>query len=57
MGARPKGGGPKIPRFFFSPTGNFILSSLSGGSSRGIAAAVQGHNPPQMRVSVGVIFV
>ena len=30
MGAR-RGGGPKISRFFFSPTGNFILSSLSGG--------------------------
>ena len=45
LGARrvggPKGGGDegwgaKISRFFFSPAGNFILSSLSGGSSRGI---------------------
>ena len=26
-----KGGGPKISLFFFSPTGKFILSSLSGG--------------------------
>ena len=33
----PSAGRPKISLFFFfSPAGNFILSSLSGGSSRGI---------------------
>ena len=31
---RPSPGPPKISLFFFSPAGNFILSSLSGGSSR-----------------------
>ena len=36
--------------FSTSPAENFILSSLSGGSSRGIVAAVQGHGPPKMRL-------
>ena len=36
-GGGSKGGGPKFRAFFsLSPTGNFILSSLSGGSSREI---------------------
>ena len=56
LGAR-RGWGPKISRFFFSlpPEVSFFLLSL-GGSSRGIVAAVQGHGPPKMRVSVGVIL-
>ena len=42
-------GGPKFRAFFFpSPAANFIHF--------GIAAAVQGHGPPKMRVSVGVMF-
>ena len=32
----PEGWGPKFRAFFLAPAGNFILSSLSGGSSRGI---------------------
>ena len=36
--------------FFPSPAANFILSSLSGGSSRGIVAAVRGHGPPTVCV-------
>ena len=39
------------------PEISFFLLSLGGrGSSRGIVAAVQGHGPPKMRVSVGVIL-
>ena len=45
---------------FFSlpPEISFFLLSLGegGGSSRGIVAAVQGHGPPKMRVSFGIIL-
>ena len=45
LGAR-RVGGPKISLFFFlSPTGNFILPSLSGGSSRGILVVFEGRDP------------
>ena len=53
VGARRGGGpegwgpGPKFRAFFVSPARNFILSSLSGGSSRGIVAAVQGMPHPK----------
>ena len=45
-----KGGRPESFALFFfpSPAANFIHF--------GIAAAVQGHGPPKMRVSVGVMF-
>ena len=49
-------GGPKFRASFSLSRGNFILSFLSEGSSRGIVAVVQGHGPPKMRVSVGVIL-
>ena len=38
----PAGWGPKFSLFFFfSPAGNFILSSLSGRSSRGILVVLE----------------
>ena len=45
----PEDGEPKISRFFPSPVGNFVLSSLSGGLFRGIVAAVQFHGSQSAR--------
>ena len=44
-----------VPLFSLSRR-KFILSLGERGSSRGIVAAVQGHGPPKMRVSVGVML-
>ena len=42
----PKGGGPKISRFFFpSPATVFILSSLSWGSFCGILVVFEAPGP------------
>ena len=53
---RPSPGPPKISLFFSpSPAAKFVLFFPLWVSSRWIVAAVQGHDPPKMRVSVGVI--
>ena len=43
-------GGPKFRAFFLSPAGNFILSSLSGGSSRGILVVFEALGRSNVRV-------
>ena len=40
-----RGGAPKFRSFFLSPAGNFILSSLSGGFSRGIVVVFEAQEP------------
>ena len=46
----PKGGGPKISRFFFFLSTFFFLSSLSWGSSRGILVVFVAPGPSNVHV-------
>ena len=52
-GLGPEGRAQNFALFFLSPAGNFILSSLSGGSSRGILAVFEA--PGRSNVHVGVL--
>ena len=50
-------GGPKFRSFFFSPAGNFFLSSLSGGSSRGILVVFEAPGRSNVRVWSSLVVV
>ena len=50
----PSAGPPKMSLLFPSHVTNFVLSSLSLGSFRGVAAAVSGHGPPKVRASASL---
>ena len=49
--------GPKFRAFFFSPAGKFVLSSLSGGSSRGILVVFEAPGRSNVHVRSSLVVV